>query len=445
MTAALQSLAAQAEPARPRPGPRARLNLAHLIESAAQAFPNRPAFVDAANRSDLTSTEVQSMSLGEVRREIERISGLFVQFRLQPGAVVAIQMPNVPEAALAFISVLRAGLCPLMVPVALDMSTTARIIEDAGAEAAITITQAGPLKPAQMMCEIAARYFGLRFLTAFGKDVPDGMIGLDRLPWSLSEAAPRLGLDDATASRSMVATTDEASGQSYGRTCESLIATGLGIVAATRMKAGHRILSMVAPDDLAGLACGIVPGLAAGVPLTMMSLFDAAALRIDLGKGQPVHLVAPAWMESALAASGLTGHRNLASLILIHKLPFVSHDAANDRGDGEDDVLKPIIDVLAVGEQALFIVPRGTNSAPVLPIEAVAPRLSSGHALVEARNVDGILELKGRATRCLALHRATRNDIEALADDAGEVWMPSAFTARTDGAFFAEIDRLQRG
>lgn len=432
----VQTLAAAAPAAMPGRESRTRLDLPHLLDGAAQVFPNRPALSDIGNRGTWTAGEARRFTLGSARREVDRISGLFHQFRLSPGAVVAVQMANVPEAALALIGVLRAGLVPLMLPLRLSVQETARAVEDAAAEAAITMTEAGSLRPAGAMRDVAAGYLGLRFVTAFGEDVPDGMIGLDRLPWSLAEAAPPL----ESAADGQIGTFDEGTRQAYGRTGESLIAAGLGVVAAARMRPGQRIVSLLAPDDLAGLATGLVPSLAAGIPLVMAGLFDSSALRDALGEGQPTHLIAPAWMETLIAASPLSRHPCLAGIVFVHKLPWERRVAHNDSGTPHLGEL-PVVDVLSLGEYTIFISPRRGDGA-AFDLSVATPRLSSGHALVEARLSDGMLEVRGRASRSRAL-AGLRRDGETLPEP--DIWSPLPLAVETDGSQLTAIDRLQRG
>lgn len=430
LVAAAPAMAAPAHAAR------TRLDLPHLLDGAAQVFPNRPALADIGNRGGWTSGEPRRFTLGSARREVDRIGGLFHQFRLSPGAIVAVQMANVPEAALALLGVLRAGLVPLMLPLKFTAQETARAVEDAQAEAAITMTAAGPLRPADAMRDVAAGHMGLRFVTAFGDDVPDGMIGLDRLPWSLAEAAPPL----ENAADGQIGTFDEGTRQAYARTGESLIAAGLGVVAAARMRPGQRIVSLLAPDDLAGLATGLVPSLAAGIPLVMAGLFDSIALQDAFGEGQPTHLIAPAWLEPMIAASALSRHPCLAGIVFVHKLPWERRVAHNDSGAPRLGEL-PVVDVLSLGEYTIFIAPRRGEGAS-FDLSAVTPRLSSGHALVEARLSDGMLEVRGRASRSRAL-AGLRRDGETLPEP--DMWSPLPLAVETDGAQLLSIDRLQRG
>ncbi len=424
------------KPAAGTPAARTRLDLPTLLDGAAQAFPNRPAVGDAAPRRELDGAEPRRLTLGELRREAERLAGLFGQFRLSPGASVAIQLPNVPEAMLAIMGVLRAGLCPLLLPAGLSRIAATRAIADGQCEGIVTATRAGSLKPGEVMRDIAGGNLTIRFVTAFGEDLPDGLIGLDRLPWSLADAAAPLDRDHGP-DYGLVATLDEASGQIFARSCESLIATGLGIVAAARMRPGHRVLSLLPPDDLAGLAAGLLPSLAAGVPLTTMGLFDSAALAACLDEGQPTHLIAPGWLEPSLAGSRLGRHPSLAGIVYVHKLPWAHRDER-----GPETLAVPCVDILAVGEYALFITQRETGEGPRFDINGVAPRLPSGHALVEARAADGMLEVRGRAARSRTLQPLGRREPDyAMPADR---WMQVPMAIETEGTLITGLDRLQR-
>ncbi len=424
------------KPATANPAVRVRLDLPNLLDGAAQAFPNRPAVADAGSREALDGREPRRLSLGDLRREAERLAGLFGQFRLSPGATVAIQLPNAPEASLAILGVLRAGLCPLLLPAGLSRQATTRAVADSQCEGVVTTTRAGHLRPADVMRDIGAANLSIRFVTAFGDDIPDGLIGLDRLPWSLAEAAGAVDRD-LGPDYGLVATYDEATGQVFARSCESLIATGLGVVAAARMRPGQRVVSLLPPDDLAGLASGLVPSLAAGVPLTTLGLFDSAVLAACLDEGQPTHLVAPGWLEPALAGSRLGRHPALAGIVYVHKLPWSQPERA-----GAETLAVPAVDILAVGEYALFVSPREPGEGPRFDVNAAAPRLPSGHALVEARATNGMLELRGRAARCRSLQPVGRREPDYAMP--ADLWTPVPVAIETDGTLITGLDRLQR-
>ena len=109
----------------------------------------------------------------------------------------------------------------------------------AGVQAVITQSRVGALGPAELMCSLAASFFGLRFLCAFGGDVPDGIIGLDAL---LAEDGGGEAIRHASGGFSVI-TFEPSPGLSrpMGRDADALISAALPIVSAPASPKGRRL------------------------------------------------------------------------------------------------------------------------------------------------------------------------------------------------------------
>ncbi|MFC6775557.1 hypothetical protein [Methylobacterium gregans] len=68
---------------------------------------------------------------------------------------------------------------------------------------------------------------------------------------------------------------------------EALLAAVAVHLAAARIGPGERLLTLLPPDDLRGLATGLGAALVSGATLACMPVLDAAALRTALGSAAP--------------------------------------------------------------------------------------------------------------------------------------------------------------
>lgn len=294
---------------------------------------------------------------------VDRLARRFARLGLAPGAPIGLCLSG-PEAALALVAAEAAGLVAVLLPLTGAWAESARAIERCGLSAIVTQTRLGSERPAERLSEIAAGYFGLRFLLAFGIDVPDGVEDLDLGFWDPRDvslpvrrpnvtAAAREGSSEPRSGIVTFASADALTGPMF-RTTASLAAAAAGPVACARIEPGDRIVSVLAPDDLKGLATGLVAALLTGAVLETHPVFDAQTLLRSLGlpdrRDRPrSHLVVPGWMEPYVAR--LAWSRSLATFIFVHPAPvrFATRPMRGPR----------ILDVLAFGETALLAATRG--------------------------------------------------------------------------------------
>src|SRR5215218_3092364 len=92
------------------------------------------------------------------------------------------------------------------------------------------------------------------------------------------------------------------------------------------------------------IAAGLAAALLSGATLECHGLFDAAGLGQALDNDVPTHLVAPGWLEPAIAAAGLSSR--LASTVLVHAAPIRFRATMPLRAN--------VVDVIAFDELALM-------------------------------------------------------------------------------------------
>jgi hypothetical protein len=244
--------------------------------------------------------------------------------------------------------------------------------------------------------------------------VPDGVVPLD--------PALKDGVTDAALppGHSSVATLDKVGDQlaPVWRETEALVAAALPLLLAARIAPSDRLISLMAPDTLAGLATGFAAALASGAALSTHAMFDSEALLSDIAAGPQAHLVAPAWIEPLLRQASLM--RQLKSLILVHRPPasLMQTPAAP----------VPIIDAVALGETALLVGARDAKGLPSISV-GTAPPAAMSMTEIRLDRFDAI-EVRGRAVAGTPLGALARS---ASGEANGDGWVRTRFFAEYTG------------
>ncbi|GJF02449.1 long-chain-fatty-acid--CoA ligase [Pseudonocardia sp. D17] len=104
------------------------LNLAMMLRESAQAHPHRTAIV----------LDDERLSYADLDAATDRFAAGLVRHGVRPGDVVAIQLPNVPQFAIAHFGILKAGAVVVPVNVLLKAREVAYVLGDSAARTLIT-------------------------------------------------------------------------------------------------------------------------------------------------------------------------------------------------------------------------------------------------------------------------------------------------------------------
>ncbi len=381
-----------------------RVGLCALLAGTARLDPARIAFSDAAPKRSWSDRPPMTWTYGTAAEIVGRLGRAIRAWRLPPGSRIGLWFPGSTEGLVAHLAVEAAGHVPCPLPASWTEAQAAAGIQAAGLSAVLTQTRTGAGRPAEALCRIAAGYFGLRYLAAFGPAVPDGVINLDALALDrggAAGAAPETGGGLVT-----FAAGDPA--RPVQRTGDALLAAIAAHLVPARIEAGERILTLLPPSDLRGLVTGLGAALASGAGLETMPVFDGAALIESLTHPCPTHLVAPAFLEQALGA--LPG-ATVRSRVLARRAPVQVPPHRSDPGaDPTSDLAA--LDVLAFDEDAILSVRRGgTGLAGILTEPG---RLALPPALFDlCREPDGRLAFRGQACATALVQRGGTVPVEA--------------------------------
>lgn len=395
------------------------MRLSGLLAAMADRSPQARFIADQENRSDWSGRPAGDFTFGQAQDIVRRLALFFASLGLPVGAPVGLCLANSAEGCLAVIAAEQAGFVPCLLPLSWGEDALLTAIEAANIQIVVTHAAIGEERPAQTFCRIAMRYFGLRFLCAFGPDVPDGVLDLDRVIRSL-DAIDRTAAEMLQASPGSGVVTFSRRGTAapvaHHRTGAGFVTAAMTFLVAARIDPGDLIVSLIAPDDLKGLVVGPIAALLSGAGLECHGLFDAKALSSALGRSGRVHLVAPGWMEQGLADAGLPDQ--VASVILLHDAPA--------RFKARPPLKRSVVDMVAFGELALITKARDSRGQFALSLDeedgpvGVATRTM----LRVRREMDGSISFAGPAAETREFDRNGPKEL-----NLSDKWRPSGFKA----------------
>ena len=390
-------------------------SLVRLLSATADRDGRRLAFRDQKDRERWSGRPPLEWSYSVARTIVGRLSRFFSGLGLARGSAVGVALSSGPEAWLSLLAIEDAGLAACLLPVGWPAEKLAQAIEAANVQAVATQGVLADLRPAELFCTLASRYFGLRFVCAFGPQIPDGVIDLDCVIL-VEEAAPVGRTAEAEASGIGRVTFSARAGEPRPiyRPARSFAASVMSVVTSSDVQAEDRVLTLLGPDTHAGLVTGLGLAMLRGATLEAHGLFDGETLTKAMMEERPAHLVAPGWMEPALAQSGLADR--LASTILVHRAPV--------RFKAKTALKRNVLDVLAFDEQALIAKRRSAAGHFGLSFDAADEAGLAANLLRVKHESDGSLAFAGPAADIRPFGR-----YGSASCDANSAWIPSDFKA----------------
>jgi hypothetical protein len=388
--------------------PRAQ-RLCTLLAGTAHAHPRRVAFVDPPHKPLWSGRAAITWTYASAAEIVARLANGLRSWRLAPGSRIGIALPGSSESFIAYLAVEAAGHIPCLLPLTLDEEGLLAAVQHAALPAVITQTRFGPLALAERLCRVAVRYFGLRYLAAFGPDVPDGVISLDAM------ALDQTGGPFAAGPGGFISFAEGDPARPVHRSGDALLAAIAVYLVTARVQPGDRILSLVPQSDLRGLVTGLGAALVAGAGVETLPVFEARSFAAALDQPLPTRLVVPARLERNLSASRLP--ESLHGVVLAHRAP--GQLGPRSLASSEH---RPVIDVIAFGETALLTGAREANDVALSLTHPERAHLFST-LMALRRDPDGRLAFRGRACHAEALQR------DIAIPETVDAWAASPFAA----------------
>ena len=358
-----------------------------LFRRAVAARPDAPALIDPPDRAAFTDGAPRRLTWAEADRVVSTIANLLRSLALPPGAIVALQLPNVVEGALTLLGVLRAGLIAAPLPLLWRQAEACAALGRLSARVLVSCRRVGEVDHAELAMHVAAETFAIRFVCAFGNPIADGIIPLDDV-FDAALPAPPSAPDqtDDPAGRTAVVTFDIAADGliPVARSHRELIAAGEVVSAAAGLASGTTLLGALMTASFAGLGSTIAPWLLSAATLQLHQPFDPAALtalRWDAA-------VLPGPLLPRLAEAGLLGSSG-KTVVAVWRAPERMRIGEAWVGAAR------VVDLPVFGEVGLLALPRSGIGAPAeLPAHAPSAGLVSP-GLELSRSTSGTLCARG--------------------------------------------------
>jgi hypothetical protein len=358
------------------------------------------ALLDPPNRQSFTDGAPRRLTYAEADRVISAIAGRLRRMGLQTDAIVGIQLPNIVESVLVLLGVLRAGMIPAPLPLLWRRADAITALSRVGAKVLITCARVGTVDHADLALHVAAEIFPIRYVCAFGPNLPDGVVPLDEL-FTADKLDPIPSFEQERngnpAAHVAVITWDVTSDGlvPVARSHVELLAGGIAVLLESRLEHNAVILSTIATSSFAGLALNLVPWLLVGGTLALHHTFDANVFADQRREQGCDTIILPGGMIARLAQAGLLDAGDgLRNVIAMWRAPERLPACPAWR---EQKI--SLIDVPVFGEAGLFAARRDAGGKPTpIGFGAVnAPRDATDGilALEMSRTAAGTLAIRG--------------------------------------------------
>lgn len=378
------------------PGGRATLD--DLFRRAAMRRTDSVALADPPNREAFTDGAPRRLTYAQADRMISAIAGRLRRLGLQTDAIVGIQLPNTVESVLTLLGVLRAGMIAAPMPLLWRRGDLVAALSRLGARVLITCGHVGTVNYADLAMHAAADIFPIRYVCAFGDDLPDGVIPLDDL-YTAEKLDPLPPMDrerPGNPAAHLALITWDATAESLvpvARNHMEIIAGGLTLLLEGRCEQDASFVSALAPSTFAGASLTLLPWLLTGGRLSLHQPFDPETLAVQLGKDCTAAIL-PGPVAARLAEAGMFAAGDVATVMGLWRSPERLGAAAPWR---EKNI--GFVDVIAFGETCVIPTRRGASGKPApIPFGAItAPRGAPGAIFVAelTRTEAGTVALRG--------------------------------------------------
>jgi hypothetical protein len=355
-----------------------------LLRRHADMNPNGRAVIDPPDRPVFTDGGPRRFTWAALDNEVERVSNGLKALALGRDAVVALQLPNTAENVIALLAVMRAGYVPSLLPLAWRRREIAQSLTRIGAKAAITVCRCGPAQHAEIMAFAAIDAFTLRYILAFGRGVPDGVISIDEHLDELKRPDLKPEPDRPNAGRHIALITWDATPSGYApvaRTHGEVIAAGMAHMLEAGLTGSDVIATTLLGSSIVGLATGLMSCLLSGAPLVLHHPFSSRVLAGSLATESVTHVILPGAAAAGFARAARLPTRPLRSVGAVWR-PGETPGKISPGGTTS------VVDVMSFGEVGLVTASRdGVLRAAGLPLGQIhSPRNNSrGPCLIQTR------------------------------------------------------------
>lgn len=280
------------------------VTLNQLLQRSAAAAPDAVAFEDIGPGA--VPGLAARYSFAEAEKRIDGLAAFFAAVGLKPDMVFGIHLPPCADAAIILLAALRAGLVVAPLPVYWTKGEIEAAIEAASIKALVTASEIEDEPSGELVRDVAADTFAIRFVFAVGSGLPDGLIDLAEVLADVDALGPAPELSrrgepaDHVALLSMARTPDDDL-LIVPFSHNQLTAIATGHLVEADITGPETVLSTMHPASLASVAGSIATALMSGGHVAFHHGTSMAGLVTAVGEAGADRVVLPEAMVAPLA------------------------------------------------------------------------------------------------------------------------------------------------
>ncbi len=341
-----------------------------LFRKNVRSHGDQIALSDPPNRENFTCGAARRLTYGEADEIIDDLSAMFRMLKLDRDDVVAVQLPNTVELPLLILACFRAGLIISILPTSWRQAELEQALNKILPKVLITQYIAGDVNFPDLMRETTVNVPSIRHILAFGDDVPDGIVAVDK---AISFARENDDFIFDAADNSGSASANDVAIISWNgavspdlkpipRTHNHLISAGLTVLLEASLENQGSLLCPFSFSGLAALGVFFVPWILTGSSLHLHQPFDRICFMQQIRLEKPTFTGLPAAALTGLGGGVKKGNLDISSLKAMACL-WPTFGSRNSSANIDASLLPPIIDIVSISEMALFSLRRSDNPA----------------------------------------------------------------------------------
>ncbi len=327
------------------------------------------ALSDPPSRPEFTCGPARRLTYGEADEIIDDLTAMFYVLGVGRDDVIAVQMPNTIELPLLMLSCFRAGIIISLLPPLWREFELEKALNSISPKVLITQPVNGDIDSLDLMREVAAKVYSVRHVLAFGDEVPDGIVPIDKaIAYARENAVSEVETSDhsakITANDVAIITWNGVESpdlKALPRSHNQLISAGLTVLLEASMEDESSILCPFSLSSLAALGAFFVPWILTGGSLHIHQPFDLPCFKQQLEQEQPTFTGLPPAALTRLCEDVNGGELDLACLKALACL-WPTLGSANLTSNSDTYLLPPITDIFSIGELAIHAHRRSDNS-----------------------------------------------------------------------------------
>jgi acyl-CoA synthetase (AMP-forming)/AMP-acid ligase II len=139
------------------------------------------AVADPSNRAEFTDGPARRLTYAELDQSIDRLAVRLLESGIEKDDVIAVQLPNIIELILVYLAASRIGAIVSPFPVQYRDYEIEQLVNFVEAKVFLTAARIGKHNHAEMAARLQPSMPSLRQVLAWGENLPEHVVGLDRL------------------------------------------------------------------------------------------------------------------------------------------------------------------------------------------------------------------------------------------------------------------------